>query len=410
LKLLSFVFLFLVLLDGVNAAEKFEGYLEKALMKLDANSLAALRQDVQKTQLELENQSNPIEIRGVLGTTTVGGFSGKYDEFEVSYEIELSGEKRRFRSEVLPILNKVSELEARGEINEVKFSVLKLLVLFGITNERVLHAKERHLRLKKLGSFLRNIKQKSPQSLANKNLIRLKIEEIEFELYELKLELTSLNRLIDSIFEDRKIVDNLKRSPTYGQLEEIYKKILNLPSKLKDYYSAKLLALKKQEQISEKSWVPDLVVYGGQNAQDQLGSQPQFTRYLGVGIRIPTDFTYSKKRKLMQSSLRIAKIIQKRDQINSESEYEGLIVNIDKMLRFLKLNNKTILNKREKELNLHFKNLGKGLISLQTYLDLDTSIHERFHNSLMFKKELIGEFYKLINLKKQSADLLGELL
>lgn len=409
MKKTSLMILFFISIN-IAAGEKLDSYVQLAFKNLDIKNLVELPKKIQKSQLGLENLSNPIEIRGGVGVTTVGSFDGDYDEFEVSYEIELSGEKRRFKSEVLPILNKISEFDSIEEINEIKSTILEILVLFEITNERFNHAKDRKERLQKLGQFLKNNKEKSPQSLANKNLIRLKIEDMEYELYGLNLELKSMRSLIVGIFNDKKLLDELVESPSYKKTRILYQKIKDLPSNLNKYFEIKYSALKSQGEISERTWLPNLLVYGGQNDQDQFGAQAQHTRYIGLGIKIPTEFSFSKKRTLRSSLLKISKIKQKHAQIKAEKEFSNLISSINRKMHFIKLNNRLKFASQERDLNLHFKNLSKGLISLQSYLDLDESIHERFHNTLTFKKELLNDFCELLNLKKQSFDLLGELL
>jgi hypothetical protein len=402
--------LFLLLSIKTFANERLNNYVQLAFKNIDVNSLVDLRQKVQKSQLELQNLSNPVEIRGGLGETTVGGFEGNYDEIEVSYEIELSGQKRRFKSDVLPILKMISKYDTTKEVNDIKFSILKMLVLYGINNEKYLYAKQRRTRLEKLGFFLKNNKLNSPQSMANKNLIRLKIEEIEYELYVLKLELEAMRSVITSVFPGQSFLSQQTLSPRYDKFVGLHDKVESLPSNLEKYYDIKLSAIKEQDEISKHSWMPDLIVYAGQNNQDQLGARPQHTRYVGVGVKIPTDFSYSKIKSLRDSELKIAKIQQKRQKIKAQNDLNLIRTSILKKIHYIKLNNKTSLAKKEKELTVHFKNLSKGLITLQTYLDLNASIYERFHNSLEYKKELLGDLNQLLNIKKQPIDILGELL
>ena len=153
-----------------------------------------------------------------------------------------------------------------------------------------------------------------------------------------------------------------------------------------------------------------MTIYAGQNNQDQLGARPQHTRYLGLGIKIPTDFRYKKTRNLRDSQLKIAKLQQQSEKVSAQRKLSLMRTSILKKIHYLKLNNKSSLDKKEKELTLHFKNLSKGLLSLQTYLDLNTSIHERFHNTLEYKKQLIEDFNQFLNMKKQPIDVLGALL
>jgi hypothetical protein len=395
---------------NVLANEVLDNYVERAFKDIDVDSIIELRQKMQKSQLELQNLSNPVEIRGGLGETTVGGFEGDYDEIEVSYEIELSGQKRRFKSDVIPILNMISRYDAIKEVNDIKYSILQILLFYGINNEKYLHAKERKSRLEKLGLFLKNNKLNSPQSLANKNLIRLKIEEIEYELYILKLELDTMKSVITSIFHDQKLLSQINLSPRYEKIRDVHHKVEGLQSKLEKYYDIKISALKEQDDISKNSWLPDLTIYAGQNNQDQLGARPQHTRYVGLGIKIPTDFSYKKMRSLRDSQLKIAKLQQQSEEINAQNKLSLMRSSILKKIHYLKLNNKTSMAKKEKELALHFNNLSKGLLSLQTYLDLDSSIHERFHNTLEYKKQLLEDLKQLLNMKKQPIDVLGELL
>ena len=410
LKNLTLVILFLFLSIKTLANDTLDNYVQRAFENIDVNSLVDLRQKLQKSQLELQNLSNPVEIRGGLGETTVGGFEGDYDELEISYEIELSSEKRRFKSDVLPILNRISKYDAIKEVNQIKYNIHKILVFYGINNEEYLHAKKRKSRLEKLSFFLKNNKLNSPQSLANKNLIRLKIEEIEYELYVLKLELNAMKSLIISIFHDQNILSQLTLSPRYEKLLDLHQKVESLPSNLEKYFEIKQRALKEQDKISKNSWIPDLTIYAGQNNQDQLGARPQHTRYLGLGIKIPTDFRYKKTRNLRDSQLKIAKLQQQSEKVSAQRKLSLMRTSILKKIHYLKLNNKSSLDKKEKELTLHFKNLSKGLLSLQTYLDLNTSIHERFHNTLEYKKQLIEDFNQFLNMKKQPIDVLGALL
>ena len=84
LKNLTLVILFLFLSIKTLANDTLDNYVQRAFENIDVNSLVDLRQKLQKSQLELQNLSNPVEIRGGLGETTVGGFEGDYDELEIS--------------------------------------------------------------------------------------------------------------------------------------------------------------------------------------------------------------------------------------------------------------------------------------------------------------------------------------
>lgn len=400
-----------VLTFNAMANKVMENILAISFKNFDVTKISELRKIVMQSEVEISNLSNPIELRGAIGSTTVGNFNGDYDEIEISYDIELSGQKRKIKSQVMPLMLKIVEFDSLDEINEMKFSIFKLLVLYSVTNERYQHAILRSRKLKKLGEYLKNYKLKTPQSLANKNLISLRIEDLEYELSSLKIEIQSLKNLLNQIFETNKtVLENLNSSPDSNSYFQLYKNVLEIPSRLEDYFESKIQISKIKKDISSRSGVPDLTLYAGQNNQDQYGSQPQVTKYIGIGLKIPFDLHSTKLKNLRNSELQLEQINQRRKLIESKKELSRLMISIEKKINYFTKYDEKSLEKKELELDKFFDSVSKGLIPLQTYLELDTSIHERLHNLLNLKLEILDDFFHFIELKKQPIDVLGGLL
>lgn len=403
---------YLVVMLSFNtfAKDSLKQILDKSFERLNVKKISVIQKEILENRLKLEKLSEPIEISGAIGDSIIGDYNGAYNEIEISYKMELSGERRFYKSKILPLLTQLNQYDSMIEANEIKFSVIKMFVAYGISQERFKHAIERKENLQKIIEFLRNNKQKSPQALANKELIRQRIEDIEFEMHALKIELEATDKIL-SLFLEKSPAKILRQtSPKAARYKEVYSQIQSVPSQLKNYLDHRYELLKTEQDLSKKTWIPDLRIYAGQNVQGQPGADPQEIRYIGLGISIPTELSYKKKQNIAKAKLQIEQIRQKRvifDNAHQEGHLQTMIKN---KVFFLHKNNENAVREKEEKLKIYFRSLAKGLVSLQTYLELDSVIHERYHTVLDYKISLMDDFYRYLNLKKQPVDQLGEIL
>lgn len=403
-------YLVVILSFNTFAKDSLKQILDKSFERLNVQKISVIKKEILENRLKLEKLSEPIEISGAIGDSIIGDYNGAYNEIEISYKMELSGERRFYKSKIIPLLTQLNQYDSMIEANEIKFSVIKMFVAYGISQERFKHAIERKENLQKIIEFLRNNKQKSPQALANKELIRQRIENIEFEMHALKIELEASNKILSLLLErpPEKIVGQI--SSKSSQYQKVYSQIYNIPSQLQDYLDQKYEILRAEQDLSKKSWVPDVKIYAGKNVQGQPGADPQEIRYMGLGVSIPTEFSYKKNQSIAKAKLQLEKIRQKRVVLNNAHQESRLQTMIKNKVYFLQKNNENAIQEKEKKLKNYFRSLAKGLVSLQTYLELDSVIHERYHTVLDYKMSLMDDFYHYLNLKKQPVDLLGEIL
>jgi hypothetical protein len=412
---LKLIFVFFVICNFSYAnvqksKSSFQKSLAEAIKGMEIQDIAVLQKKAFLLSQELEQLGNPVEVSGGVGKTTVGSFSGGYDEFEISYEIELAGDRRRYKSEVIPVLEEIQDIDIKLEINKFKFFIIKLFLHHNIISERVEHLEKRKQILIGLDTFLKNYKLKSPQALANKELIRLKVEDFEIELKNLDFELKGIKDLLSKVFSQKYLDYIQNQSPLLADYLNVYEKVKKQESNLQNYLNNKMEVLKIKKDISSLGWLPDLRIYAGRNNQDQLGTKPQVTEYFGLGIKIPTDFTFSKKNKIADIKLKAQEYENRRNLIESHKQLNSIRNNIQRKINYLKINNKKILRKNEAILIENFKNLSKGLVSIQSYLELDSVIHERLHLVLNYKLSLLKDFFQILEIKKQNVDVLGELM
>ncbi len=390
-------------------ASSLKDSVKDAIKKNQLDQYIAHKQQVLKSKTQIDNAGNAIEVTGGVGNAAVGSYNGSYSEYELSYEFELSGEKASRKSKLLPIQLQILDTESIAELNQQKLILIKVLLSYKTILSKSEHAKERKQRLNKLTQYLTHYKIKSPQAKMNKELLQLKMEELAMEIQKLNSELKYFSILLDELFGEnlkQKLGSDLLSNKFY---QMTYHKIQNLPSHYKEINKLKLEALKVEREIAERSWAPDLGVYAGQNTQAQPDMKPQVTSYIGIGIKIPLDVLFSKKTKMAHSAQALEKIRQVSRDFGNKDKIKNLYVQIESKLHYLEAHNAKKLKQIDRSLIEFGKSLSKGLISIQSYLELEDQIHERLNTILNYKLNLFDDFYALLALKKSNFDIVEEL-
>lgn len=354
----------------------------------------------------LSSLDNPRFSYGQGRVSNDLGLKADYNEFNISQNLSISGEKNRL--EDIKGLAKEQAL-MRNEQADLTIVRQALSLAYGIKVQetKAEHIHERVARLHKVENFLKSRKFPSPQEKIVLELLKNKIESISVELTITDNTLKSLKRTLKAFLQYDQLPTIELKWLEVTKARALAEKITKQGSYEDRALTNEIMQLDRRYSIAKLAWVPDLTFYFNQSEEKYLGGN--FNQTLGVGIEVPVFNVGQSVKESTLAKKKIKEIQRIRAQSMSSTEKDKILSGISSSIVIAQKYTLPFLDQKEEMIFRATREFDKGLINANHFLELEDQIHELHESRLQALQNIHLSLFYLIQ-KWGSRDNLKEIL
>lgn len=369
-------------------AESLPHYVEKAIQSsgLKQQYVNQLREiSFRKKNIgQLENPTIGFEYGRVKNTGITGSLVGATIEQNLPINGRLGLRERGEDEAALQ-----TSFENQWSLNEYKAQLIQTFLALWIQREEISHAKHRIEDLAVLRSYLTSRKFSSPQQKTNAYLIKKKIEEMEYILFENAHLKKKLEETLSALTETT--IDNFDlRLKSPKVLKEVFSRITVTSSSIKNFRDSVLKKNNYSLEEYKRKWIPDLRV--GYSYQKENVPGGNLGHAIGINFDIPLFDTGKNKSDELRAKRRVLEASWSLKDLQRQSSLSALK---EKFSYYLKLSGGSLKEKErihQKELKKIKDYFLKGLINAQAYLDTEEISHDLHYRQVNAIREIVNVF------------------